>query len=99
MIIFFAPLSICYKINALTFYLRLFCGLTGYLRRVAFESPQSYAQKILKEFSKESMSNGANHFYEFGSFRLDSSSGTLWRGDDRIALSPKASELLRILIE
>ena len=45
------------------------------------------------------MRNGANSLYEFGPFRLDAASGTLWRGGDLVPLSPKAAELLRLLLE
>ena len=44
------------------------------------------------------MSNGVNDLYEFGSFRLESDTGTLWRGDDVVSLSPKAGELLKLLV-
>src|SRR5262245_35018741 len=36
--------------------------------------------------------------YEFGPFRLDCSTRTLWRGDDSVALTPKAFDLLRVLV-
>ena len=36
--------------------------------------------------------------YEFGPFRLDSSTRELWRGEEEIALTPKAFELLRVLV-
>lgn len=45
------------------------------------------------------MSNGVNSLYEFSGFRLDGETGTLWRGRDVISLSPKAAELLKLLIE
>ncbi len=45
------------------------------------------------------MSNAVNSLYEFGEFRLDTGTGTLWRGSDVISLSPKAAELLKLLIE
>lgn len=45
------------------------------------------------------MSNGVNNLYEFGSFRLDGDTGTLWRGKDVVSLSPKAFDLLTLLIE
>jgi len=44
------------------------------------------------------MSNGVNNLYEFGSFRLEGDTGTLWRGDEVVSLSPKASELLKLLV-
>lgn len=45
------------------------------------------------------MSNGINSLYEFEGFRLDTQTLTLWRGNDVISLSPKAAELLKLLIE
>lgn len=45
------------------------------------------------------MSSGVNSLYEFGGFRLDAGTGTLWRGNDVISLSPKAAELLKLLVE
>ncbi len=45
------------------------------------------------------MSNGVNNLYEFGSFRLDCDTRTLWRDSDVVSLSPKALELLTLLIE
>src|ERR1700746_3787750 len=35
----------------------------------------------------------------FQSFRLDSANQTLWRGDCRIPLAPKAFDVLRYLVE
>lgn len=45
------------------------------------------------------MANGVNKLYEFAEFRLDAEGGTLWRGNDIVSLSPKALELLKLLIE
>ncbi len=45
------------------------------------------------------MSNEINNLYEFGGFRLNAQTNTLWRGDDLIPLSPKAFELLKLLVE
>lgn len=45
------------------------------------------------------MSIGVNNLYEFGSFRLDAESRTLWRGNEVVSLSPKAAELLKLLVE
>src|SRR5262245_30310354 len=36
---------------------------------------------------------------EFGSFRLDTVSHRLWRGDERVSMTPKAFDLLRYLVE
>lgn len=45
------------------------------------------------------MSNEIHKLYIFGNFRFESESMTLWRADNLIQLSPKALELLRLLIE
>lgn len=45
------------------------------------------------------MGNADNILREFGHFRLDAASGILWRDGDVVPLSPKAAELLRLLIE
>jgi DNA-binding winged helix-turn-helix (wHTH) protein len=36
--------------------------------------------------------------YEFGPFRLDCRTRELWRGDVRVTLTPKAFDLLRVLV-
>src|SRR5262249_3185586 len=36
---------------------------------------------------------------EFGSFRLDTVNHRLWRGDERVSMTPKAFDLLRYLVE
>lgn len=45
------------------------------------------------------MSNEFNNLYEFGKFRFNAKTNTLWRDDELISLSPKALELLKLLIE
>ncbi len=45
------------------------------------------------------MSGQANHFYEFGSFRLDPGERTLIRGSEVVPLAPKAFETLLALVE
>ncbi len=45
------------------------------------------------------MSNGFNNLYEFGKFRFDGGTRGLRRDDELIPLSPKASELLQMLLE
>ncbi len=45
------------------------------------------------------MSNEINNLYEFGGFRLNAETKTLWRGNDLIPLSPKAFDLLKLLVE
>ena len=45
------------------------------------------------------MTEPINHAYEFGSFRLDSGERLLWRGDELVPLTPKAFEVLLVLLE
>ncbi len=45
------------------------------------------------------MSNEINHLYEFGKFRFNAQTNTLWRDGELISLPPKALELLKLLIE
>lgn len=45
------------------------------------------------------MSNEFNNLYEFADCRFDGKKGKLWRNDELILLSPKASELLNLLLE
>ena len=45
------------------------------------------------------MSDITKHFYEFEDFRLDANSPSLWRGEDLVGISPKALEILILLVE
>jgi Tol biopolymer transport system component/DNA-binding winged helix-turn-helix (wHTH) protein len=45
------------------------------------------------------MSNEVSGLYEFGGFRFNTETNTLWRDGELISLSPKALELLRLLVE
>jgi len=45
------------------------------------------------------MSSGQKHFYEFGSFRIDTVERQLLRGDGPVQLTPKAYETLLALAE
>lgn len=45
------------------------------------------------------MSNEFNQIYEFGGFRFDARTGTLRRAGEPVSLSPKATELLKLLLE
>jgi Tol biopolymer transport system component/DNA-binding winged helix-turn-helix (wHTH) protein len=45
------------------------------------------------------MSSEVNKLYEFDKFRLDGETRSLWREDELISLSPKALELLFLLVE
>jgi len=44
------------------------------------------------------MESPLNELYEFSGFRLDAKTVTLWRGNDVVSLSPKAAELLKLLV-
>jgi DNA-binding winged helix-turn-helix (wHTH) protein/tetratricopeptide (TPR) repeat protein len=45
------------------------------------------------------MSDKPRKLYEFENFRLDADSPSLWRGDQLVAISPKALEVLILLVE
>ena len=45
------------------------------------------------------MNNNGNQFYEFEDFRLDAVQGVLFRGQSVVNLTPKAVEILRLLVE
>lgn len=45
------------------------------------------------------MSNEFNNLYEFGDFRLNTETNTLWRDNELVQLSAKAAELLRLIVE
>lgn len=45
------------------------------------------------------MGNEINNLYEFGDFKFDSETTTLWSGDKPVALPPKALELLKLLLQ
>ena len=45
------------------------------------------------------MSHVISNLYEFGDFRFDAETNTLWRMGELVALSPKALELLRVIVE
>src|ERR1051326_1600011 len=49
--------------------------------------------------AKGAVTNGARRFYEFGPFRLDPNRHRLFRGDEIVALSPKAIQTLILLVE
>jgi len=49
--------------------------------------------------AKRAVTSGARYFYEFGPFRLDPNRHRLFRGDEVVALSPKAIETLILLVE
>lgn len=45
------------------------------------------------------MAERDDHIYEFGAFRLQTEDGTLWRGQERVAVTQKAIEMLTLLLE
>src|SRR5215217_3441769 len=45
------------------------------------------------------MNNNGNKFYDFEDFRLDAVQGVLFRGQSLVSLTPKAVEILRLLVE
>ena len=45
------------------------------------------------------MDNKINNLYEFGEFKFDGKKGKLWQNNELILLSPKATELLALLLE
>jgi Tol biopolymer transport system component/DNA-binding winged helix-turn-helix (wHTH) protein len=45
------------------------------------------------------MTNEVNSLYEFGGFRFDAESKTLWRREEMISLAPKALDVLYLLLE
>lgn len=45
------------------------------------------------------MSGEIKHFYEFGNFRFDSEKKLLWQDGDIVALTPKAVDVLSVLLE
>ena len=44
------------------------------------------------------MNTNPKHFYDFGPFRLDESERVLLRGEDVVPLTPKAFEILLVLV-
>src|SRR5436305_6286000 len=48
---------------------------------------------------KGAVTSGARRFYDFGPFRLDPNRHRLFRGDEVVALSPKAIQTLILLVE
>ncbi len=48
---------------------------------------------------KGAVTSGARRFYEFGPFRLDPNRHRLFRGDEVVALSPKAIQTLILLVK
>ena len=49
--------------------------------------------------AKGAVTSGTRRFYEFGPFRLDPNRHRLFRGDEVVALSPKAIQTLILLVE
>jgi TolB-like protein/Flp pilus assembly protein TadD len=53
----------------------------------------------LRNIPKDSESGHGRHCYEFGSFRVDPRKRLLLRGGDPVALTPKALEILLVLLD
>jgi DNA-binding winged helix-turn-helix (wHTH) protein/Tol biopolymer transport system component len=60
--------------------------------------PSKLDSKSSQRVIKEAMSIKNKGLYEFGNFRLDADTDTLWQEDQLISLSPKAFELLKLLV-
>lgn len=45
------------------------------------------------------MTNNFSNLYEFGDFRFEDETCTLWRGEEMLPIPPKASEVLRLLLK
>jgi TolB-like protein/DNA-binding winged helix-turn-helix (wHTH) protein/Flp pilus assembly protein TadD len=54
---------------------------------------------LSSKVAKGAVPNGARRSYEFGPFRLDPNRHRLFRGDEVVALSPKAIQTLILLVE
>lgn len=61
--------------------------------------PQETVQFFLKKISRMKKNSEVVGFYEFGDFRLDCASRTLWRGSELISLPPKVFDTLCVLVE
>ena len=61
--------------------------------------PQEIVQFFLKKISRMKKTSEVVHFYEFGEFRLDCASRTLWRDSELIPLPPKVFDTLCVLVE
>jgi Tol biopolymer transport system component/DNA-binding winged helix-turn-helix (wHTH) protein len=68
------------------------------LCKFATKSFQGY-DKVLTGFLQRAMDKQTKHFYEFGAFRLDLIQRILLRGNQVVALTPKAFETLLILVQ
>jgi DNA-binding winged helix-turn-helix (wHTH) protein/tetratricopeptide (TPR) repeat protein len=54
---------------------------------------------FLLNFSEREMNGEAKHFYQFKSFRLSVEERQLLRGDETVSLTPKAFDVLAVLVE
>lgn len=61
--------------------------------------PQESVQFFLKKISRMKKSSEVVGFYDFGDFRLDCATRTLWRDSELIPLPPKVFDTLCILVE
>lgn len=67
--------------------------------RIFLEKSSKFRSKSSQRVLKTFMANEISSLYEFGDFRFNTETMTLWRGDELISLSPKALELLKLLVE
>jgi Tol biopolymer transport system component/DNA-binding winged helix-turn-helix (wHTH) protein len=55
--------------------------------------------EISQNLLEPAMSSQGRHFYEFGPYRVDPEQRILWRGNEPVALQPKAFETLLVLVQ
>ena len=70
--------------------------------RESFADSKKWLGKLLARSWKilgPAMSHEINHLYEFGPFRLDTTERLLSRDGESVALTPKAFDLLFVLVE
>jgi DNA-binding winged helix-turn-helix (wHTH) protein len=75
------------------------CWVDYKVSSVLRELSSKIRSKILKVILKVFMSNEINNLYKFGNFKFDTKKGKLWRENELILISPKATELLALLLE
>lgn len=71
---------------------------TGVFKK-RLKSVQIRFKAVLKEILKTVMSQQEKHFYEFGEFRIDVAKRRLLRAGEIVPLTPKAFDLLLVLVE
>ena len=61
-------------------------------------SLQNSPLEVVRNLFGLQMGGRIRHFYEFEDFRLDAANRGLWRGNELVAISPKALEVLTLLV-